>query len=52
VAIAIRPPDEHGTASLNHNFHISERRIFLRLGLVSSGKTGGGFLAFAVEQPD
>jgi hypothetical protein len=30
-------------ASLNHNFFLSEREIFLRGALDSSGKTGGGF---------
>jgi hypothetical protein len=30
--------------SLNHNFALSERRIFLRDALDSSGKTGGGIL--------
>jgi hypothetical protein len=30
-------------ASLNHNFCVSERRIFLFDELDSSGKTGGGF---------
>jgi hypothetical protein len=29
--------------SLNHNFFLSEREIFLRNELDSSGKTGGGF---------
>src|ERR1700748_579370 len=33
-----------GVASLNHNFFLSERRIFLPSELDSSGKTGGGFL--------
>jgi hypothetical protein len=28
--------------SLNHNFRLSERDIFLRAELGSSGKTGGG----------
>src|SRR5262249_532278 len=32
--------------SLNHNFLLSERQIFLRGALDSSGKTGGGFLVF------
>jgi hypothetical protein len=39
-----RPPCRGGLASLNHNFCLSERRIFLRDALDSSGKTGGGFL--------
>jgi hypothetical protein len=30
-------------ASLNHNFVLSERQIFLRAALDSSGKTGGVF---------
>jgi hypothetical protein len=30
-------------ASLNHKFCVSERDIFLRDELDSSGKTGGGF---------
>jgi hypothetical protein len=34
-------------ASLNHNFSISERTIFLPGALDSSGKTGGGFLPIA-----
>jgi hypothetical protein len=34
---------ERGMASLNHNFYISERDIFLRGELDSSGKTGGVF---------
>src|SRR5581483_2098907 len=42
-----RPPCRGGLASLNHNFFLSERRIFLRRELDSSGKTGGGFLAVA-----
>jgi hypothetical protein len=33
-------------ASLNHNFRLSERGIFLQRGLDSSGKTGGDFLVF------
>ena len=33
-------------ASLSHNFRISERDIFLRGTLDSSGKTGGGILMF------
>src|SRR5581483_9530144 len=39
----ITPPCRGGLASLNHNFSISERRIFSRDALDSSGKTGGGF---------
>jgi hypothetical protein len=31
-------------ASLNHKFFLSEREMFLRGELDSSGKTGGGFL--------
>src|SRR5581483_5397294 len=38
-----RPPCRGGLASLNHNFCLSERRIFLCGALDSSGKTGGGF---------
>ncbi len=38
-----RPPCRGGLASLNHNFCLSERHIFLRGELDSSGKTGGGF---------
>src|SRR5262249_46513473 len=38
------PSCGRGTASLNHNFRLSERQIFLREGLDSSGKTGGVFL--------
>ena len=38
-----RPPCRGGLASLNHNFCLSERRIFLFQELDSSGKTGGGF---------
>jgi hypothetical protein len=34
-------------ASLNHNFFYSERQIFLRWRLDTSGKTGGGFLRIA-----
>jgi hypothetical protein len=34
-------------ASLNHKFCVSERGIFLRGALDSSGKTGGGFCCFA-----
>src|ERR1700753_4105505 len=36
-----RPPCRGGLASLNHNFYISEREIFLGDALDSSGKTGG-----------
>jgi hypothetical protein len=36
-------------ASLNHNF-LSERQIFFRKGLDSSGKTGGGFWRLPVVQ--
>jgi hypothetical protein len=37
---------ERGMVSLNHNFCLSERQIFLRHELDSSGKTGG-VLSFA-----
>ena len=50
VTIAKRPPSERGTASLNHNFCLSERGIFLRDALDSSGKTGGGFLGCAASR--
>src|ERR1700760_7876 len=33
VTIATRPPVSAGLSSLNHNFAISERKIFLREGL-------------------
>jgi hypothetical protein len=33
-------------ASLNHKFCVSERGIFLRGALDTSGKTGGGFLVY------
>src|ERR1700742_3625957 len=39
-----RPPCRGGLTSLNHNFCLSERAIFLRGALDSSGKTGGGIL--------
>ncbi len=39
-----RPPCRGGLVSLNHNFCLSERQIFLRGALDTSGKTGGGFL--------
>src|SRR6202030_4645226 len=42
-----RPSCRGGMASLNHNFRLSERRIFLRGALDSSGKTGGGILGTA-----
>src|ERR1700760_2321322 len=47
------PPERRGLASLNHNFCVSERTIFLRGALDSSGKTGGGFCCVArrVEKP-
>jgi hypothetical protein len=35
-------------ASLNHNFRLSERELFLRSALDSSGKTGGGFFVLPV----
>src|ERR1700730_491107 len=38
-----RPPCRGGLASLNHNFSIAKRRIFLPAELDSSGKTGGVF---------
>src|SRR6185503_15484546 len=38
-----RPPYRGGLTSLNHNFCLSERDIFSRGALDSSGKTGGGF---------
>jgi hypothetical protein len=38
---------ERGISSLNHNFYLSERQIFLRGELDSSGKTGGEFFAVA-----
>src|SRR6202030_4324016 len=38
-----RPSCRGGMASLNHNFVLSERQIFLRCVLDSSGKTGGVF---------
>src|ERR1700730_8310269 len=41
-----RPPCRGGLSSLNHKYSISEREIFLRGALDSSGKTGGGFLVF------
>jgi hypothetical protein len=47
VTTAKRLLGERGTGSLNHNFLISERKIFLRGKLDSSGKTGGGFLPVA-----
>jgi hypothetical protein len=34
-------------ASINHNFSLSERQLFLRGALDSLGKTGGGFFAAA-----
>jgi hypothetical protein len=37
--------NKRGMVSLNHNFSISERQIFLRSALDSSGKTGGGLFA-------
>ena len=40
-----RPPCRGGLASLNHNFCLSERKIFLHRALDTSGKTGGGFFA-------
>src|ERR1700761_6453670 len=40
-----RPPCRGGMASLNHKFCVSERNIFLRGALDTSGKTGGGFFA-------
>jgi hypothetical protein len=43
VTIAIRLFGERGTARLKHDFRISEREIFLREGLDSSGKTRGVF---------
>src|SRR5580704_12936232 len=46
-----RPPCRGGMASLNHNFDISERSIFLLGGLDSSGKTGGGFLGLGGGPP-
>src|ERR1700754_770118 len=38
-----RPPYRGGLTSLNHKFFLSERDIFLRGALDTSGKTGGGF---------
>jgi hypothetical protein len=42
------PSCERGTDSLNHNFRLSEMKIFLREGLASSGKTGGAFAVLPV----
>jgi hypothetical protein len=42
-----RPSCRGGMASLNHNFVLSERQIFLRRALDSSGETGGEFCCFA-----
>src|ERR1700752_2653107 len=42
-----RPPCRGGLTSLNHKLRLSERDIFLRGALDSSGKPGGGFLCFA-----
>src|SRR5262249_40478327 len=47
VTIAKRLSNERGMASLNHNFRLSERTIFLRSELDSSGKAGSGFSCFA-----
>src|ERR1700731_4833032 len=41
-----RPSCRGGTSSLNHKFCVSERGIFLRPALDSSGRTGGVFLVF------
>src|ERR1700759_4275112 len=38
-----RPPCRGGLDSFNHKFRLSERGIFFRGALYSSGKTGGGF---------
>jgi hypothetical protein len=38
-------------ASLNHKFGLSERKIFLRGELDSSGKTGGGFFYLLPVEP-
>jgi hypothetical protein len=40
-------PHAGGMTSINHNFCLSERNIFLQRALDPSGKTGGGFWCFA-----